>query len=64
MDTLRHMNLDLRTILVAIAVVLFVVAVFSTTHWDDLIAWGLAAFAASFLVGNVDRGGVGRGRRR
>ncbi len=57
------MNLDLRTILLGAAVILFVVAVFSTTHWDDLIAWGLAAFAASFLVGGVDLGGVG-GRRR
>jgi peptidoglycan/LPS O-acetylase OafA/YrhL len=58
------MNLDLRTILLAVAVILFVIAVFSTTHWDDLVAWGLAAFAASFLVGGVDLGGFGSGRRR
>jgi peptidoglycan/LPS O-acetylase OafA/YrhL len=58
------MNIDLRTILLLAAVVLFVVAVFSTAHWDDLIAWGLAAFAASFLVGGTNLGGFGRGRRR
>lgn len=58
------MNLDLRTILLAVAVVLFVVAAFSTTHWDDLIAWGLAAFAAAFLVAEANIGGFGRGNRR
>ena len=58
------MNLNLRTLLLAVAVVLFVVAVFSSTHWDDLIAWGLAAFVASFLVGEANLGTIGRGRRR
>jgi len=56
------MNLDLRTILLLAAVVLFVIAIFSTSHWDDFVAAGLAAFAAAFLVGGVDLGGVGRRR--
>ena len=57
------MNFDLRTILILLAVVLFVIAIFSTTHFDDLIAGGLAAFAAAFLLGGVNLGSFG-GRRR
>jgi len=54
-------NLGLRQLLLGLAVVLFVVAVFSDVHYADLIAWGLAAFAAAFLV---DELGIGAGRRR
>jgi hypothetical protein len=43
------MNLGLRTILLLVAVVLFVIAVFSDTRWPDLIGLGLAAFAGAFL---------------
>jgi predicted cobalt transporter CbtA len=50
------MKIGLRQILLGIAVVLFVLAVFSDTNYADLIAWGLAAFAAAFLV---DELGVG-----
>jgi predicted cobalt transporter CbtA len=57
------MNIGLRQILLGIAVILFVIAVFSDTSWADLVAWGLAAFAAAFLV---DELGVGNrlGNRR
>jgi len=44
------MNLGLRTILLLVAVVLFVVSVFSDTRWPDLIALGLAAFAFAFVT--------------
>lgn len=44
------MNLGLRTILLLVAVVLFVIAVFSDTKWPDLMAVGLAAFAGAFLT--------------
>ena len=53
------MNIGLRTLLVIVAVVLFVIAVFSDTHWTDLVAWGLAAFAASFIVGDRGLGSFG-----
>jgi hypothetical protein len=56
-------NLGLRGILLIVAIILFVVAVFSDTNWSDLIAWGLAAFAASFLAGDVNVGSFGGGRR-
>jgi hypothetical protein len=52
------MNLGLRTILLLVAVVLFVIAVFSDTRWPDLMALGLASFAAAFLsdaLGYADR---------
>jgi len=52
------MNLGLRTILLLVAVVLFVIAVFSDTRWPDMIGLGLAAFAGAFLsdaLGFADR---------
>ena len=59
----RHMKIGLRQILLAAAVVLFVLAVYSTTSSADFLAWGLAAFAAAFLV---DELGIGKrlGNRR
>jgi len=56
-------NLGLRGILIIVAIILFIVAVFSDTNWPDLIAWGLAAFAASFLAGDVNLGSIGNNRR-
>ena len=44
------MNLGLRTILFAAAVVLFFIALFSTENYSDLLALGLMAFAGAFLV--------------
>ena len=44
------MNLGLRTILLLVAVVLFVIALFSNENFSDLLALGLAAFAGAFLA--------------
>ena len=58
------MTIGVRTLLLVVAAVLFVVAALSDTNQGDLLAWGLAAFAAAFLVGEL---GVDRplgGRRR
>ena len=41
--------IGLRGLLLALAVVLFVIAVFSDTSYPDLLAWGLAATAAALL---------------
>ncbi len=52
------MNLGLRTILLLVAVVFFVLAVFTNTRWPDFIGLGLAAFAGAFLsdaLGFADR---------
>ena len=58
------MTLGVRSLLLIVAVVLFIVAALSDTNQGDLLAWGLAAFAGAFLVGEL---GVDRplgGRRR
>ena len=52
------MNFGVRTILLLAAVVLFVIAVFSSENYGDLLALGLAAFAGAFLsdaLGYADR---------
>jgi len=53
------MNLGLRTILLLVAVVLFVISIFvSVENFDEFLALGLAAFAGAFLsdaLGFADR---------
>ena len=53
------MNLGLRTILLLVAVVFFVLTVFvSAERYGDFLALGLAAFAGAFLsdaLGFADR---------
>jgi hypothetical protein len=52
------MNMGLRTILLLVAVVLFVLAVFWDERYSDLLTLGLAAFAGAFLseaLGFADR---------
>ena len=52
------MTMGVRTILLLVAVVLFVIGVFSTEHYSDVLALGLAAFAGAFLsdaLGYADR---------
>ena len=52
------MNLGLRTILLLVAVVFFILAVFSDTRFADFLSLGLAAFAGAFLsdaLGFADR---------
>ncbi len=55
------MNLGLRSILLIVAVALFVIAVLSDSNYSDMLALGLAAFAASFVVDDL---GIGKGRAR
>jgi len=50
------MQLGLRTILLIAAVVLFVLAWLINDSWVDLVALGLTAFAASFLVDALGMG--------
>ena len=45
------MAFTLRTILLALAVILFVITVFDDNF--DWLAWGLAALAAAFLVAEM-----------
>ena len=42
--------IGLRGLLLVVAIVLFVIGVFSNVHEVDLICWGLACTAAALLV--------------
>ena len=57
------MRFTARTILLALAVVLFIVALFTEENWPDLVALGLAAFAAGFVVEDLGIGREGFGTR-
>ena len=54
------MKLSLRVLLLAGAVLLFVLALFSDTRASDFLTIGLALFAAAFLVDDL---GIGKRRR-
>ena len=47
------MNFGLRSLLLIAATLLFLFAVFSDSNWADLVAWGLAVFAFSFVIGDL-----------
>ena len=52
------MSFGLRTILLLVAVVLFVIGIFAEEHYADILTLGLAAFAGAFLsdaLGWADR---------
>jgi hypothetical protein len=53
------MNIGPRILLIGLAAVLFVLAVFIDDNYADLLALGLAALAVGLIV---DELGVGRGR--
>ena len=57
------MRWGVREILLAIAVVLFLLSIFLDESAADLIAAGLAAFAAGVLLTGVDVSRFGRGLR-
>ncbi|MDQ2911401.1 MAG: hypothetical protein M3R39_10390 [Actinomycetota bacterium] len=42
--------------MLALAILLFVIAVFSNSSYPDLLAWGLAATAAALLVEELGLG--------
>ena len=59
------MTFGLKAILLLVAIILFIVAVFSDLHELDLIAVGLAFLAAAFIVEEAGVAGtrLGGGRR-
>jgi hypothetical protein len=46
-------NFGVRTLLLLGAGFVFALAVFAEDEWQNLIAWGLAALALSFLLGDI-----------
>ncbi len=54
------MNIGLRALLLIVAVILFVLAAITDDNTADLLAFGLACMAGSFLVGDLGLPGMGR----
>jgi hypothetical protein len=46
-------NFGVRTLLLLLATLVFVLAVWDEGDYADLIAWGLAALAFSFLLADI-----------
>jgi hypothetical protein len=46
-------NFGVRTLLLLLATIVFVLAVFVEDDYADLLAWGLAALTASFLLADL-----------
>jgi len=47
------MRLSISTLLVALAIILFIIATLTEEHSFDFLAFGLAVFAASFVAEDV-----------
>jgi hypothetical protein len=58
------MNFGLKGLLLLLAVVLFIVGALSDDKQQDLLFWGLAVFAASFIVESIPLGNMMTGRTR
>ena len=58
------MNLGLKALLLLLAVVLFIVGALSDDFKKDLLFWGLAIFAASFIVESLPLGNMMGNRTR
>ena len=62
-----NVNFGLKSLLLIAATLLFLFAVFSDGNRGDLLAWGLAVFAFSFVLGDLGwdrRYGSGTGSTR
>ena len=60
------MNFGLKGLLLLLAVVLFIVGALSDDDANklDLLYWGLAVFAAAFIVESIPLGNMTAGRNR
>jgi hypothetical protein len=57
------MNIGPRILLIGLAAVLFVLAVFMDDNYFDLLALGLAALAVGLIVDELGFGRIGAARR-
>ena len=54
------MGLGFKGLLLFLAVILFIVsALTSADKWDDFVSWGLAVFAAAFVVESLPLRSIG-----
>ena len=61
-----NINFGIRTLLLLLAVLLFILAVFTKSGgtYSNLLAWGFASVAAAFLLGDIGWDRKFGGRRR
>ena len=52
------MNFGLKALLLLLAIVLFIVGALSDENQTDLLFWGLAVFAAAFIVESLPLGNM------
>jgi hypothetical protein len=48
-----NVSYGVRSLLLLLATIVFVLAVFAEEKYRDLVAWGLAALAISFLLADI-----------
>ena len=48
-----NVNYGVRSLLLLLATIAFIAAVFAEERYADLLAWGLAALALSFLLADI-----------
>jgi hypothetical protein len=58
------MTLGLRTLMMLLATIVFIVAALNNDHFSDLVAIGLALFAGSFVVEEAGIAQMMKSRRR
>ena len=58
------MKFGFRGLLLLLAAVLFIVGALSEDNQQDLLFWGLAVFAASFIVESIPLGNMMAGSKR
>ena len=58
------MSFGFRGLLLLLAVVLFIVGALSDNNQQDLLFWGLAIFAASFIVDSLPLGNMMGSRKQ
>ena len=48
-----NVNYGVRSLLLLLAALLFILAVFDEGNWDDFVASGLAVFALSYVLADL-----------
>ena len=57
-------NFGFKALLLLLAIVVFIVGALTEEHQMDLLFWGLALFAAAFIVESIPLGGMMSSRTR
>jgi 1,4-dihydroxy-2-naphthoate octaprenyltransferase len=61
-DKEAHVNVGLKVILLAVAIILFIIGAFSDTNWPEFFGLGLACVAAALAAEELGFGKMGIGQ--